>query len=121
MNQILQKQQREQDELEAKHDFWSTSGRFIFRHHVEDRQKLYVPQDSSFLIPLKYVDVVRRTHNTLDVLIIIGTLKVIDRTMSRQWTSFHPVHSIEYYSASRIHVVRGRATKMQATSRPENP
>ena len=40
MNLILQKQQREQDGLEAKHDFWSTSGRFIFRHHVEDTKNV---------------------------------------------------------------------------------
>ena len=39
-------------------------------------QKMYVPQDSSLLIPLKYVEL-SGGHNTLDALIIIGTLKVI--------------------------------------------
>ena len=30
--------QQEQDDLEAKHDVWSISGSFIYRHHVPERQ-----------------------------------------------------------------------------------
>ena len=33
---------------EAKNDFWSISGKFIFCHHVEPRVKLYVPREVSF-------------------------------------------------------------------------
>ena len=44
-------QQREQDELEAKYDFWSISGSFISRTHVEERQKMHVSQDISLPIP----------------------------------------------------------------------
>ena len=40
-------QQREQDELEAKYDFWSISGSFISRTHVLERQKMHVSQDIS--------------------------------------------------------------------------
>ena len=29
------------DAVEATNDFWSMSGHFIFRHHVEPRVKLY--------------------------------------------------------------------------------
>ena len=46
---------------EAKSDFWSISGDFIYRHHVEPRVKLYVPTEESFPIPLKYIDVTRTT------------------------------------------------------------
>ena len=35
----------------------------FFRHNVQERQKLVVLQESSFLFPLKYVDVVRRTKH----------------------------------------------------------
>ena len=42
---------------EAIHDFWSMSGSFIYRHHVEPRVKLYSPREESFPIPLKYIDV----------------------------------------------------------------
>ena len=40
------------DAGEAMNDFWSMSGSFIYRHHVEPRVKLYSPRDDSFPIPL---------------------------------------------------------------------
>ena len=45
------------DAGEATNDFWSMSGSFIYRHHVEPRVKLYSPREESFLFPLKYIDV----------------------------------------------------------------
>ena len=47
------------DAGEAINDFWSMSGNFICRHHVEPRVKLYSPRKESFPIPLKYIDVSR--------------------------------------------------------------
>ena len=55
------------DAGEAINDFWSMSGNFIHRHHVEPRVKLYSPREESFPIPLKYTDVSRTTHTNLDV------------------------------------------------------
>ena len=55
------------DAGEAINDFWSMSGSFIYRHHVEPRVKLYSPREESFPIPLKYIDVSRTTHTNLDV------------------------------------------------------
>ena len=55
------------DASEAINDFWSMSGSFIYRHHVEPRVKLYSPREESFPIPLKYIDVTRTTHTNLDV------------------------------------------------------
>ena len=40
------------DAGEAINDFWSMSGNFINRHHVEPRVKLYLPREESFPIPL---------------------------------------------------------------------
>ena len=57
------------DDAEAKNDFWSISGDFIDRHHVEPRVKLHVPREESFPIPLKYIDVTRNTFSSLDVLL----------------------------------------------------
>ena len=51
---------------EAINDFWSMSGTFIYRHHVEPRVKLYSPREESFPIPLKYIDVSRTTHTNLE-------------------------------------------------------
>ena len=52
---------------EAMNDFWSMSGSFIYRHHVEPRVALYSPREESFPVPLKYIDVTRTTHTNLDV------------------------------------------------------
>ena len=56
------------DAGEARNDFWSMSGNFIYRHHVEPRVKLYSPREESFPVPLKYIDVSRTTHTNLDVM-----------------------------------------------------
>ena len=45
------------------------TGDFIHRNHVVPRVKLYVPKEESFPIPLKYIDVTRTTHPSLDVLL----------------------------------------------------
>ena len=55
------------DAGEAINDFWSLSGNFTNRHHVEPRVKLYSPREESFPIPLKYIDVSRTTHTNLEV------------------------------------------------------
>ena len=44
------------DAGDARNAFWSMSGSFIYRHHVEPRVKLYSPREESFPIPLKYID-----------------------------------------------------------------
>ena len=56
------------DAGEAINDFWSMSGNFENRHHVEPRVKLHTPREESFPIPLKYIDVSRTTHTNLDVM-----------------------------------------------------
>ena len=77
---------------EAKSVFWSISGDFIYRHHVELRVKLYVPKEESFPTPLQYIDVTRTTHTSLDVLLekhIEDYWNVDgDRELSDAWTGF---------------------------------
>ena len=73
---------------EARNDFWSISGNFIYRHHVEPRVKLYVSREESFLIPLKYIDVTRATNTSLDVILekismFVGTLMEIENCQIR--------------------------------------
>ena len=80
------------DAGEAMNDFWSMSGNFIYRHHVEPRVKLYSPREESFPVPLKYVDVSRTTHTNLDVMQErrIDDYWNIDgsRDLSDSWTGF---------------------------------
>ena len=80
------------DAGEPINDFWSMSGSFIYRHHVEPRVELYSPKEESFPIPLKYIDVTRTTHTNLDVKLEkrIDDYWNIDgsRDLSDPWTSF---------------------------------
>ena len=77
---------------EARNYFWSISGNYIYRHHVESRVKLHVPTEESSLIPLKDIDVTRTTDTTSDVM----SEKHIedywnvdgDRDLSDAWTGF---------------------------------
>ena len=55
------------DAGEAINDFWSMSGNFKYRHHVEPRVKLYSPREESFPTPLKYIHVSRTANTNLDV------------------------------------------------------
>ena len=81
-----------QDAGEAMNDFWSMSGSFTYRHHVEPRVKLYSPREESFPIPLKYIDVTRTTHTNLDVKLEkrIDDYCNIDgsRDLCEPWTGF---------------------------------
>ena len=78
---------------EARNYFWSISGNFIHRHHVEPRVKVDVPREASFLIPLTYIDVTRTTSTSLDVMLeknIDDYWNVDgDREVSDTWTGFH--------------------------------
>ena len=77
---------------EAINAFWSMSGNFMYRHHVEPRVKFYSPREESFPIPLKYIDVSKTTHTNLDVMLErrIDDCWNIDgsRDLSDSWTGF---------------------------------
>ena len=109
------------DAGEAIHDFWSMSGNFIYRHHVEPRVKLYSPREESFPIPLKYIVVSRTTRTNLDVMQErrIDDYWNIDgsRDLSDYWTGFTQFTLLEEdgYIWSGV-----RLTKRQVTSRPDH-
>ena len=98
------------DAGEAINDFWSMSGNFMYRHHVEPRVKLYSPREESFPIPLKYIDVSRTTHTNLDVEQErrIDDCWNIDRSRDLFLDRFHSVYSVSRETSRRIYVVRGR-------------
>ena len=53
------------DDEETKHDLSTITGEFIYR---VPRVKLYLAKEEAFPIPMKYIDVTRTTHTSLDVL-----------------------------------------------------
>ena len=113
------------DTGEAINDFWSMSGNFIFRHHVETRVKLYSPREESFPIQLKYIDVSRTTtHTNLDV----KQEKRIDdywnidgsRDLSDPWTGFTQFTLLDEKAPDGYMWSGGRLTRQQLTSRPDH-
>ena len=108
----------------AINDFWSMSGNFIYRHHVEPRVKLYSPREESFPIPLKYIDDSRTTHTNLDV----KQEKRIDdywnidgsRDFSDPWTGFTQFTLLEEKPPDGYMWSRVRLTRKQLTSRPDH-
>ena len=112
------------DACEAINDFWSMSGNFIYRHHVEPRVKPYSPREESFPIPLKYNDVSRTTHTNLDV----KQEKRIDdywnidgsRDLSDPWTGFTQYTLLEERAPDGYMWSGWRLTRKQLTSRPDH-
>ena len=112
------------DAGEAINDFWFMSGNFIYRHHVEPRDKLYSLREESFPIPLKYIDVSRTSHTNLDV----KQEKRIDdcwnidgsRDLSDSWTDFTQFTQLEERPPDGYMWSGERLTRKQLTSRPDH-
>ena len=104
--------------------FCPMSQRFIYRHHVEPRVKLYSPREESFLIPPKYIDVTRITHTNLDV----RQEKRVDdycnidssRDLSDPWTGFTQFTQVEEKAPDGYTWSGVRLTRKQLTSRPDH-
>ena len=109
---------------EAINDFWSMSGNFTYRHHVEPRVELYSPRERSIPIPLKYIDVSRTTHTNVDV----KQEKRIDdywnidgsRDLSDHWTGVTQFTLLEEKPPDGYMWSGGRLTRKQLTSRPDH-
>ena len=112
------------DDAEAENDFWSVTGDFIYRHHVEPRVKLYVPKEESFPIPAKYTDVTRNTHMSLDVLLEkqIDDCWNVDgeRELSDAWTGFTRFILLNERPPDGYTWSGKRLTGKHTTSRPDN-
>ena len=112
------------DACEAINDFWSMSGNFMYRHHVEPRVKLYSPREESFPLPLKYIDVSRTTHTNLDVMQESRTDDYWNfdgsRDLSDPWTGFTQFTLLSEKPTDGYVWSGVRLTKRQATSRPDH-
>ena len=112
------------DAGEARNDFWSISGNFIYPHHVEPRVKHYSPREESFPIPLKHIDVSRTTHTNLDVTqeSRIDDYWNIDgsRDLSDSWTGSTLFTLLSEKPPEGFLWSGERLTKRQATSRPDH-
>ena len=113
------------DDAEAKKDFWSIGGDFIYLPEIEPRVQLYVPKEETFPIPLKHIDVTRATYTNLDVLQesrIDDDWNVdVDRSFSDSWTGLTKFIFLQKKSKPPSGYLwsRERRTKIQATARPD--
>ena len=112
------------DAGEAINDFWSMTGNFIYRHHVEPRVKLYSPREESFPVPLKYINVSRTTQTYLDVMqeSRIDDYWNIDgsRDLSGSWTGFTQFTILEEKPPDGYMWSGERLKRRQLTSRPDH-
>ena len=112
------------DAGEAINDFWSMSGNFKYRHHVEPRVKLSSRREESFPIPLKCIDVPRTTHTNWDV----KQEKRIDdcwntdgsRDLSGSWTDSTQFTLLREKPSDGFLWSGVRLTREQLTSRPDH-
>ena len=112
------------DDEEAKNDFWTITGEFIYRHHVVPRVKLCVPKEESYPIPMKYIDVTRMTHTLLDVLLEkqIEDYWNVDgeNELSDAWTGFTRFALLKERPPEGYTWCGWRLSRKQTTSRPDD-
>lgn len=60
----LTEQQKQKDVLE---DYWTINDCCLIRHHVTPRKHFFVPNPNNCPLPLKYLDITRRTETNLDL------------------------------------------------------
>ena len=92
------------DDEEAKNDFWTVTGEFIYRHHVEHRVNLYMPKEATFPIPTKYIDVTRNTHTSLDVM-MEKILKITGTWMEKENYQMHGQASQDSFYQTKRHLM----------------
>ena len=107
------------DDAEARADFWSIQGDFIYRHHNESRDQLYVPKEETFSIPLKCIDVSRSTY--------MQEKRVDDywnvdssRSLSDSWKNLTKFTLLKEKPPKGFMWSGERLAKVQTTSRPDH-
>ena len=99
--------EQQEDAMEAKKGYLGISSVDI----MSKNEHLCVPQESSFPVPLKYFDAVRRTSTTLAVWQErqVGDSWNLDGDPKLSpWTGFTQFKILNHTEFSGIHVVRGR-------------
>ena len=100
---------------------WFLSRKLFYRHHVQPRVKLYVPQERTFPIPLKNIDVVHQTRTILHVLLAspMDHYRNVDEDpmLPRPWTCFTQFSTLNEKPRNWYTWSWRRLPKVQATSR----
>ena len=109
---------------EARNDFWSKEGNYIYRHHVEPVVKLHVLKEESFPIFLKDIGLTRSTNTDLDVMQEkrIDDQQNVDanRSLSDSWTGFTNFTPLKEEPPRGYMRSGERLARFQTTTRPDH-
>ena len=128
MNYILQlhfKKIQRRDDEEAKSNFWTVTGEFIYRHHVEPRVKTVRAERRSISFS---VEVHRRYQNSIYITgCIVGEKQIEDywnvdgeKELSDAWTGFTRFVLLKERPLEGYTWSGERLTRKQTTSRPDD-
>ena len=105
-------------------DTWTLTPDVLIRHHVNPRTKLYVPEDRDCPVPVKYLDITRRTETDLDS---AAEKSIQDywydspsKSLSSPWTGRTVFDLLRPKPPDGFKWVEGRLTRVQTTTRPDN-
>ena len=109
-------------------DFWTVSGDLLVRHHRTPRLELFIPTEDLSPIPLKYIDVLRRTETDLESqeektikdiwLEYEDNLPSANRELSDHWTGRTIFTLLRPKPPDGQEWIDGRLTRKQKTTRP---
>ena len=112
------------DASEAINDFWSMSGNFIYRHHVEPRVKIYSRREKNHSLPHWSTLTFPELHIRIwmwskkSALMIIGILIVLETCLILGQGSHNLLYSTKKLLTDKKN--RGGLTRKQFTSRPDH-
>ena len=106
-------------------DYWIISSDRLTRVHVDQRLNLYCPTENDLPIPIRYIDVTRKTITNLDndkenEIEDIWTELDSQRSLSDEWTGRTVFEILKPEPPEGYTWSSGRLTKKQQTERPEN-
>ena len=108
----------------SERDFWTCTKQVLIRHHQIPRTKTYVPTEDTCPIPLKYLDIMRKTETNLEHL---GESEIRDYwtregevELSAPWTGRTIIWILLPDPPPGHRHNNGRITRIQKTTRPDS-
>lgn len=111
-------------EIKLEPDTWSITDDLLIRHHNTPRTKLFMPDEIECPLPLKYLDILRRTETDSDYQVERTIrdfwIEAGPRELSTAWVGRTCFTMLRPKPPSGYKWVEGRLTKMQQTNRPDS-
>lgn len=122
--------QQPEEEPDESQDFWALPNNdVLIRFHRGPRSKLYIPTQDNCPLPLKYLDVLRRTTTDLEDLaereiedfwVTDGNDQNPSRSLSHPWTGKTVFHILKPHPKPGYQWVMGEEIKRRQSQRPDD-